>query len=308
MALSLAEAIARVPQWAGKETHATPLSGGITNQNFRVDVADESFVLRICGEATDLVGVNRDAEYSASQAAGQSGIAPQVFYRILPESYLVTHFIKGQPVLPEVMGKPENIRRVAEAIKQFHALPLTLPTTFSPFRRVEQMTRVSLARGASFPKNFDWLVERMCEVENAFLRDPFVPRPCHNDLLNANFLVGDSLQGNDGRIYILDWEFAGMGDIYFDLANFASHHRFDGDQVRVLLECYFGAYTPRRFARLQLMRAMSEIHEAMLGTTQSCLSKLDFDFNAYADLWFGRATQFIQNPDWGKWLKETTNV
>ncbi|MCI0475408.1 MAG: phosphotransferase [Anaerolineales bacterium] len=301
MALSLAQAIARVPSWVGKDAHATPLGGGITNRNYRVDVAGESFVLRICGEATELVGVNRDAEYAANYAAGQLGIAPPVFYRILPESYLVTRFIHGEPIPPDAMGKPENIRRVAQAIKQFHALPLTLPTTFSPFRRVEQMAKIARERGARFPKNFDWFVAQMRKVERAFLRDPFVPRPCHDDLLNANFL-------DDGRLYILDWEFAGMGDVFFDLANFASHHRFDDAQVRVLLQAYFGDFTAQQFARLQLMRAMSEIHEAMLGVAQSCISKLDFDFNAYADLWFGRAAQFIQNPEWEKWLKETTNA
>lgn len=301
MVLSLAQAIARVPSWVGKDAHATPLGGGITNRNFRVDVAGESFVLRICGEATELVGVDRETEYVANRAAGELGIAPPVFYRILPESYLVTRFINGQPIPPEAMGKPENIWRVAQAIKQFHALPLALPTTFSPFRRVEQLAKIARERGAHFPNNFGWFAERMREIESAFLREPFTPHPCHDDLLNANFL-------DDGQLWIIDWEFAGMGDVFFDLANFASHHRFDYDQARVLLEYYFGEYTPRHFARLQLMRVASEIHEAMLGVAQSCISKLDFDFNAYADLWFGRATRFIQNPDWETWLKETTNA
>ena len=172
--LSVAEAIARVPAWAGKETRATPLSGGITNQNYRVDVEGESFVLRICGDATDLLGVNRAAEYAASRAAGQLGIAPQVFYRILPENYLVTRFINGKSVPPDAMGKPENIWRVAEAIKQFHALPITLPSTFSSFRRVEHLTKISRDHGALFPRNFDGLIERMREVEIAFQRDPFM--------------------------------------------------------------------------------------------------------------------------------------
>ena len=93
--LSVAEAIARVPAWAGKETRATPLSGGITNQNYRVDVEGESFVLRICGDATDLLGVNRAAEYDASRAAGQLGIAPQVFYRNISNSKLLIYFLNS---------------------------------------------------------------------------------------------------------------------------------------------------------------------------------------------------------------------
>ncbi len=304
MALSLAEAIARVPQWTGKNIKTTPLGGGITNQNFRVDVDGESFVLRICGADTELLGIKRDAEYIANRAAGQLGIAPEVFHIIQPESYLVTRFVNGRPVPPEEMGKPENIRRVAEALKQFHSLALQIPSTFSPFRRVEQLTLISRRYNTFFPSDFDWLMERMREVEAAFFADPFVPRPCHDDLLNGNFLLEDSMPGNAARIRILDWEYAGMGDIFFDLANFSSHHRFDDDQVRFLLECYFGAATPKQFARLALMRPMSELHEAMWGTTQTGISKLDFDFRGYADLWFSRAAEAMHDPRWGQWLTE----
>ncbi len=301
MPLSLEEAVARVPQWTGaKDLKTTPLGGGITNQNFRVDVDGESFVQRISGDDTDLLGISREAEYIAIRAAGQLGIAPEVFYLIQPESYLVTRFVTGRPIPLEEMVKPENIRRVAEALKKFHALPLQIPATFSPFRRVEHLTKVSRRYEVAFPVNFDWLMDRMREVEVAFLADPFTPRPCHNDLLNGNFL-------DDGRIRILDWEYAGMGDIYFDLANFSCHHRFDDDQAHFLLECYFGKSTPKRFARLKLMRPMSELHEAMWGTTQVGLSKLDFDFRGYADLWFGRATEAIHDPRWGDWLKEITH-
>ena len=51
-------------------------------------------------------------------------------------------------------------------------------------------------------------------IELAFLSNPVEMRPCHNDLLNANFI-------DDGtRIRIVDWEYAGMGDPFFDLGNF----------------------------------------------------------------------------------------
>jgi hypothetical protein len=47
---------------------------------------------------------------------------------------------------------------------------------------------------------------------------------------------------------------------------------------------------------------MSEIHEAMWGTTQTGISNLDEDFQGYADLWFGRARQQITDPRWDQWL------
>ena len=74
MALTLEEALARVPQWAGAgDLKATPLGGGITNSNFRIDVGGEAFVLRIAGADTELLGINREYEYAANLAAGKSG-------------------------------------------------------------------------------------------------------------------------------------------------------------------------------------------------------------------------------------------
>ena len=143
----------------------------------------------------------------------------------------------------------------------------------------------------------------MHQVEQALLKDPYVPTPCHDDLLNMNWL-DEEVPGDIGEIRLLDWEYAGMGDIFFDLANFSHHHRLNDDQVRLLLQEYFGEVTPKNFARLKLMWPMSEIHEAMWGTTQTGISKLDEDFQGYADLWFGRVRQHVTDPRWDQWLIE----
>jgi thiamine kinase-like enzyme len=162
---------------------------------------------------------------------------------------------------------------------------------------------VSREKTCKFPVDFDWIVQEMRGVEQALLKDPYTPTPCHDDLLNLNWLEED-VPGEIGEIRLLDWEYAGMGDIFFDLANFSHHHRLNDDQVRLLLQEYFGEVTPKNFARLKLMWPMSEIHEAMWGTTQTGISKLDEDFQGYADLWFGRVRQHITDPRWDRWLKE----
>jgi hypothetical protein len=63
---SLEEVLARVPQWSGaKDLKVTPLGGGITNQNYRVETGEGSFVLRISGANTELLGIDREIEYAA---------------------------------------------------------------------------------------------------------------------------------------------------------------------------------------------------------------------------------------------------
>ena len=138
MALTLEEALARVPHWAGAtDLKATPLEGGITNNNFRVDVGGNAFVLRIAGADTELLGINRENEYTANLAAGKLGIAPEVFYFIRPEGYLVTRFIHGRPILTDEICEPQNLKRVMEVVRRIHNLP-EIPGTFNVFRIVEE--------------------------------------------------------------------------------------------------------------------------------------------------------------------------
>ncbi len=304
MSLTLNEAIARVPFLAeAKDIKTTPLSGGITNMNYRIDANGKSYVLRITGARTEMLGIRRDVEYQANLAAGQLGVAPEVVFFIEPEGYLVTRYVSGKRLPFEEITKPDNIVRVVRKLRLFHMRGPELKGEFNVFRRVEMLTEVSQRHHCKFPVDFEWIRQKVRESEDALLQDPYVPTPCHDDLLNLNWLDED-VPGGTGEIRLLDWEYAGMGDIFFDLANFSHHHRLNDDQVRHLLQEYFGEVTLRNHARLNLMWPMSEIHEAMWGTTQTGISTLNEDFQGYADLWFGRARQHLTDPRWEKWLKD----
>ena len=297
MTLTVQEAIARVPLWANRrEIEVSELEGGITNLNYRVDVDGKSYHLRISGENTELLGINREYEYRAQLVAGELGIAPEVVYFIEPEGYIVSRFIEGRPISAEELRQPANLLKVGELLHSIHALP-TIPGTFSAFQVVRDYTEIAKRCKVTFPQTFKWLLSQMDSAEGALSKLRLFPRPCHNDLLNGNFLFLD-------RIYVLDWEYAGMGDIFFDLANFSNNHELSEEENQVLLNCYFSRVTSQDMAHLHLMKIMSDFREAMWGLVQVGISKLDFDFRAYADKHFDRLTQNILNPNWESWLKE----
>ncbi len=299
LSLSLEEALARVPQWAdATDLKATPLGGGITNSNFKIEVAGEAFVLRIAGADTELLGIDRQYEYAANLAAGKLGIAPEVFYFIQPEGYLVTRFITGRPILPDEICQPENIRRVMDVVRKIHNMP-EIPGTFNVFRVIANYSEIAHRNKVTFPKDFNWLIERTQSAEVALTSQSFPLYPCHNDLLNANFL-------SNGHLYVLDWEYAGMGDIYFDLANFSDHHQLTDEQDRWLLKCYFEEDNSTQWAHLKIMKIMSDLREATWALVQIGISKLEFDFRDYADKFFGRVIENIKNPKWNEWLKEVS--
>jgi thiamine kinase-like enzyme len=125
------------------------------------------------------------------------------------------------------------------------------------------------------------------------------PLPCHNDLLTANFL-----RGSDG-IRLVDWEYAGMGNRYFDLGNFAVNNGLSPAHEAALAGEYFGRpAAARELASLRLMRFMSDFREAMWAVLQGSLSDLDFDFAAYADEHFERLRATAAEPAFETWLEE----
>lgn len=297
MTESIDQVIRRVPHWADAANLTySPLGGGITNRNYKVEVGGESYVLRIAGVNTDLLGIDRDAEFEASSMAGELGIAPEVFYFIRPEGYLVSRFIDGSPLPPEEVKQPENLKTIVEMLKQFHASP-TIPGTFWVPQIVKDYSAIATSHQIEFPHHFDWLLECLADAVDAFNADPLPHCPCHNDLLNENFLVENQ------RIFILDWEYAGMGDRYFDLANLSVNHEFNDDQDDLLLQDYFGEVNDKNWARLKVMRVISDYRESMWGLVQMGISELDFDFRGYADKHFDRLTGNLEDPNWGKWLE-----
>lgn len=306
MALTLEQAVARVPFLAEAKTlSSAPLTGGITNLNYRIDADGKSYVLRITGAGTENLGIHRDVEYCANSAAGKLGIAPEVMYYIEPEGYLVTRFIKASHIPPEVLRQPDNILRVVRKIRLFHRRGPELKAEWNVFRNVELLVATSKKNHCVFPSDFDWIMQETRRVEQALLKAPFIPAPCHDDLLNLNWM-DEEVPGGMNELRLLDWEYAGMGDVFFDLANFSHNHGLNDEQVRFLLQQYFGEVTAKNFARLKLMWPMSELREAMWGTTQTGISTLDEDFQGYADLWFGRVRQDLTDARWEQWLKDVS--
>ncbi len=270
----------KVPDWKNREVEVTPLGGGLTNQNFRVDIDNESFVLRVCSTSTDALGIDRDHEYACSKIAADLGVGAEVIHYSREEGILVIRFIEGKPVSSEEARQPDKLKRIVKSIKRFHDGP-KVPGHFSAFETVRQYHQLANENGVSFPETLPEVFTLMSHIESA-LDGVQKSVPCHNDLLAGNFL-------DDGEtMWIIDWEYGGMGDPVFDLGNLSVNQEFTNNEIELLIRCYYSDMEAVVFAHLKLMMLASDLREAFWGFLQSGISNLDFDYCAYAkNIWSG---------------------
>ncbi|MBA3262047.1 MAG: phosphotransferase family protein [Thermoleophilaceae bacterium] len=297
----LTEVIARLAAMLGpREGGVRRLEGGITNRNFRVNFGGDDYVVRLPGKDTKLLGIDREAERLATRRAAELGIGPKVAAMFEEPPCLVTCFVEGRQLTSEELREPGLLADVAYGLRAFHESGLELPTDFHVYDVVREYAEVARSRGGELPEAFNAALERAGEIVSAVRDHPeHQPRANHNDLLAANFLRAGE------QTVIVDWEYAGMGDPFFDLGNFAVNNELsDADEER-LLEAYFSEpAAQRRKAALKLFRFMSDFREAMWGVVQSSVSELDFDFPDYANKHFKRLTETGGDPRFRTWLEE----
>ena len=250
------------------EVTVTPLGGGLTNRNYRIEIDGASYVLRIAGAGSEKLLIDRPRELVAARAAAAAGVAPDVVDHLADHTVLVTRFVSGKPLTEESARQVDVLRRVAQALRAYHDHPVPEALgAFSPFATVRYYYGQARERNVSLPAELDRAMAMLKRIEDAVKADD--PHClCHNDLLLGNFIdVGHTL-------FIIDWEYAGLGDRFFDLGNFAAHNQLSEAEERLLLEGYFGEARPEDLRRLRLMRLLSDLREATWGYLQSALSPL----------------------------------
>jgi thiamine kinase-like enzyme len=294
---ALEQVVRMLPGGDAEITAVEPLTLGITNRNFRVDVGGASYVVRLSGRDTELLGIDREAESVAATAAAAAGVAPEVVAYLPEQRALVTRFVVAEPLEPERLEDDAVLRAVVEAMHAIHAMP-PIASTFDAFTIVRSYRELAAERGIAIPAAYPPALESADAIASAISVAPSPRTPCHNDLLNANLLF------DRGRVIVVDYEYAGMGDVFFDLGNFSINNGISADAQARLLEHYFGRMTRANAARLQLFRIMSDFREAMWGVVQQAISTLDVDYVDYADRHFARCLENAADPRFGAWLED----
>ncbi|PKO16327.1 MAG: hypothetical protein CVU39_08155 [Chloroflexi bacterium HGW-Chloroflexi-10] len=285
--------IHRIPSWQKIADIQIEKLAGLTNQNFQVTVGGERFVLRVSGQNAARLGINRLHEQAALQAADVAGIGPHVVAFLLPEGHLVTRWVNGRHWGMEEFRTPQNVRLFTETVKRIHQLPPN-GAVFSPFQRVNSFLDVARQFNVPLPPDLAEFLRTMQNIQDDQNNDASNWQCfCHNDLVSVNYLFSEE----DHSIIVLDWEFAGWGDRYYDLATLVYTHDSDGPipspLEELMLTVYFGEFSPWHKRRLQGMKYMLMLFTGMWGLAQHGMQQAglipaveDFDYLEFSQYLF----------------------
>jgi thiamine kinase-like enzyme len=294
------QAAARVSLWKGRDVTLSPLSGGLTNENYLVDAGGKRYVMRLPGQSTELLSVDRANEVYNTKAAATTGIGPRVLEHVAGVDVMVLEFIPGQTMSAQALQSRRMAARMAQSFHRLHAAPRFLQD-FNMFRLIDYYLRIVEEHEVTIPDGYrDWL-PTVADIERAVAVGALPSAPCHNDLLCENFI-------DDGTsLRIVDYELSGNNDPCFDLGNTAQEAEFDQDLRGALCEAYFGKLDPRQLARMNLFALMSDVGWTLWGAIQARISAVDYDFRGYYTGRWERALEVLRSEGLQRWLAEASN-
>ncbi|HSF79617.1 MAG TPA: choline/ethanolamine kinase family protein [Anaerolineales bacterium] len=297
MPVAIQETIRSIPDWQGKTVKFSPLSGGLTNTNYRVEVENQPFFVRVPGPKTELLAIDRKNEVFNTKAAAQAGVGPQVIYHLPEHDVMVLEFITGETMSNTRLREPGMPGRVARSIKMLHAGPRFL-TDFNMFRLTEYYLGICKQYQVTIPEAYPERMPAVYQIEKAMSARPLPTVPCNNDLLAENYI-------DDGNLLrLIDFEYSGNNDPCFELGNTCQELGYDEDQIRELCAAYFGKATPARLARMKLNMIMSDVGWALWAAIQAKISTIEYDFWGWAIERWGRAEAKLDSAEFPGWLED----
>jgi thiamine kinase-like enzyme len=305
-------ALARVPFFENVRREVIRLDrlgSALTNVCYKVTVGNASYVLRLAGEGTSDY-IDRAAEEHNARAAAAAGINAEVVYFDASDGLMVTRFIEG--VSMEGVSSMEAVSmndgdgfrrdpgapvRVARALGRVHRLGKAFRSRFDVFVAMDDYLDLLLERRTPPPDDYYEVGRRARVVRRALEASPVPLVPCHNDPWPGNLLDAD------GRIYLIDWEYSGMNDPMWDLADLSVEARFGPEQDRAMMEAYRGGtVSAASYSRLEVYKAMSDLHWSLWGFVQHAKGNSAEGFWSYGLERLGRSRTRMGSADFGRHL------
>jgi thiamine kinase-like enzyme len=284
-------AAAAIPVLAG---YTGPIErlGGLTNRVYRLG----EVCMRLPGKGTEEY-INRANEAVAARQAASAGVSPAVLHFDHVTGVLVTRFVAGAETMsPGRFKRPGAPARAARAFRKLHDSGAVFASRFELFAMIDDYLKVLSTKDVVLPAGYHDVVKEVnSSVRPALGTDTSSLAPCHCDPLCENFLdTGD-------RMWVDDWEYAGMNDPMWDLGDLSVEGSFDEGQDEEMMRSYFGRDpAPAERGRVAIFKAMCDLLWTLWGLIQLANANPADDFRRYADTRFTRCKTLMEGGEFGR--------
>ncbi|WP_298812706.1 choline/ethanolamine kinase family protein [uncultured Roseibium sp.] len=266
--------------------------GGLTNLVHRVDLDDQSVVVRIPGENTEEY-IDRGIEKHNAAAAARAGVSAEVLFADAVSGVMITRTIDGIETMTADLFKSRagSPGRAGAALARLHASGETFRFRFELFSMIDDYLKVLSTKDVSLPHGYEDVVVVAMPIGEVLAAANLPLAPCHCDPLCENFL-------DDGeKMWIVDWEYSGMNDPLWDLGDLSVEAGMNAAQDAEMLAAYFGRQpTAAETGRVVIYKAMCDLLWTLWGLIQLADDNPAEDFWAYATGRFDRCRKLMQDP------------
>ena len=281
--------VAAIPAIADA-TRVEPLAGGLTNINYRVETPHCIYLMRVSHPSAAVLGIDRHNEYQNGRLASLAGLAPAIVAFVPEKNVLIIKWIDGKTLhAPDLRMDRGLLKSVASTIKKLHSGPAFQGDFYFPAIRKKYLNEV-LKKGYFIPEKYLELETHILELEKLIAKKPEPRVPCNNDLLAENFIVeGD-------KIWIIDYEYAGMNEPSFELGNLAAESGLDDTQIEDLCEAYWQNDISSKIERTQAWSLIARYGWVLWASIQDAVSPIDFDYRSWGMNKWNTVLEELKSP------------
>jgi thiamine kinase len=224
------------------------LADGPSSTTMLLEHFEAKYVLKVDKPSAGELGMDRHAEEVICRMVTAAGLAPELVYIDHARGISLRRFVSGTNWLESDLHSSSWLKRLAPVLRKLHSLP-AVESQFDPEAAIRGYAQhLGTTQANEMAENALQLLARARQLQDRSCL-------CHNDLLNHNILESDT-------VMLIDWEFAGMGDPWFDLAIVVQHHGLKEKLAKVFLTAYL-QHKPNE-TELARLRANCQFYASLL--------------------------------------------
>lgn len=260
--------------------------GGMSNKNYKVQIDDEFYVLRVPGNGTEEM-ISRSDEIKNAVYANKIGVDAKLIYFNEETGVKVSEFIENAETLSPKSAKKQSImEKVTDILRKLHNFDLEMDNDFDIYEKIEKYENLLIkAKGKNFEDYYE-VKDKVIYLKNIMNELDVKLVPCHNDMVAENFIKSGE------KIYLIDWEYGGMNDPMWDLAAYSLENELSEDQEELFLKLYFKGNVEEKYKKRILI---NKIYQDFLWSTWTNIKEAKGDdFGTYGIDRYNRAKKNLK--------------